>query len=366
MIHRDSQKRVQRRQARATKIVVAVETSKQHQQPNRAHIKLSHRRHTGRKLPIHSTSYAVLFFLLVLTGVFLFAIGQQAVIAGPPIVDQGSINISGLVPGSPPANPAVILVPANETHFTNSIITVSGTCESGLLVEIMRNGAFAGSQTCGVGGTFSLEITIIPGINTLVARVSDSLGQYGPDSAPVKVYLGSVTPTTPPSPSSGGGSTVAALPFLIYTQPVQRGVYPKQLMSLAYTIDGGVSPYAVSIDWGDGSQPDIIALTKSGIFDKTHIYDSSGQFVVSLSGTDSRQNKATIQTIVVVNGTVTRTVNSTFGPIVCEEGETIICTIISSTNMLWPILMLATALTISFWMGERLVLHKYKNIIKSA
>jgi hypothetical protein len=365
MIKGDPQKKALRRQKRADKIVVAVETSKQHIQPNKAHVKLSHRRHTGRKLPIHSTSFAVLFFLLVLTGIFLFAIGQQAVVAGPPIVQQGDINVSGIVAGAPPTEPAVILVPTDGTHFTESVIAVSGTCEYGLLVEIMRNNAFAGSQMCSVSGTFSLQVTIIPGTNILIARVSDNLGQYGPDSNPVTVYLDSVTPT-PVVPGSGGTTPVSpkALPFLIYTQPVQRGVYPKQLMSIAYEVDGGVSPYAISINWGDGSQPDIVALTAAGDFDKTHIYDRPGQFVVSVSGTDSKQSKAFIQTIVIVNGTIPKTVSTAFGSVACQE-DTIVCTIIASTNMLWPILMLALALTLSFWAGEQMVMHRYKKIIKN-
>lgn len=366
MIKGDPQKKTLRRQKRADKIVVAVETSKQHIQPNKAHVKLSHRRHTGRKLPIHSTSFAVLFFLLVLTGIFLFAIGQQAVVAGPPIVQQGNINISGTVPGDPPTSPAVILVPTDGTHFTESVIAVSGTCQYGLLIEIMRNNAFAGSQTCSAAGTFSLQITIIPGSNVLFARVSDSLGQYGPDSTLVTVYL---DPATPAPVVPGGGSKpvspTAALPFLIYTQPVERGVYPKQLISIAYDVDGGITPYAISINWGDGSQPDIVVLTAAGNFNKDHIYDRPGQFVVSISGTDSKQNKAFIQTIVIVNGVVPKTVSTAFGTVICQE-DTIVCTIISSTNMLWPILMLALALTVSFWAGEQIVLHRYKKIIKNA
>lgn len=361
----DLPKKDLRRQRRADKIVAAVETAKAHQQTNRAHLKLSHPRHTGRKLPIHSTSYAALFFLLLFTGVFLFFVSQSAVSAGPPIVQNGDIQVGGLVPGPPPENPAVITSPANGSRFTETIITVSGTCDSGLLVEIYRNNAFAGSQICDSSGHFSLKITIIPGQNTLIARVSDSLGQYGPDSNTVTVYL---DPVAAAPGSSAPSPTATVLPFLIYTQPVQRGLNPKQTVTLAYEVDGGQPPYAISIDWGDDSEDNIVALSQAGDFQQTHIYEKPGQYVVSISGTDNAQNKAFTQSIVIVNGPVPADDTNlfVFGSTACSGDQSIICRIISSTDLLWPVFIIASTMTLSFWMGEQLVLRKYKRVIKNA
>lgn len=368
MTSADLDKKAVRREKRATKIVTAVETAEVHRHPKSKHLKLSHRRHTGRKLGIHSTSYAVLFFILLFIGTFLSIFSQQSVVAGP-VSDSGDINVTGLVSGDPPTIPAVIVVPVDGTHFTDNIITVSGTCETGMLIEIYRNNAFAGSQMCDLAGEFSLKITIIPGKNTLIARSSDSLGRYAPDSNTVNVYYDPVIPPAPtPTPGGGGTVTPVALPFLIYTQPVQRGLFPDNLMSMAYEVDGGVAPYAISIDWGDGSEPTVVALTQQGDFEQTHIYAKPGQYVVSISGTDSQNNKAFVQTIVIVNGPV-ETDNGTvfiFGMTMCDGDSSIVCRIINSTNLLWPAFLIALIMTISFWAGEQIVLHKYKKIIKNA
>lgn len=363
----DLDKKAVRRAKRATKIVTAVEAAKASQHPKHTRLKLSHRRHTGRRLPIHSTSYAVLFFILLFVGTFLAIFSQQSVVAGP-VSDSGDINVTGIVAGDPPTTPAVIVVPVDGTHFTENIITVSGTCESGLLIEIYRNNAFAGSQMCDLAGEFSLKITIIPGQNTLIARSSDFLGRYAPDSNTVNVYYDPIIPPAPAPVPGGGTVTPAALPFLIYTQPVQRGLFPDQSMTMAYEVDGGVAPYAISIDWGDGSEPTVVALTKQGDFEQTHIYAKPGQYVVSISGTDSQNNKAFVQTIVIVNGPL-ETDNGTvfiFGMSMCEGDSSIVCRIINSTNLLWPAFLIALIMTISFWAGEQIVLHKYKNIIKNA
>jgi len=362
MINVDVDKKIARRQKRALKIVTAVEMANSHRKPDSKRLKLSQTRHTGRKLPIHSTSYAVLFFILLITGTFLSIFSHQAVVAGP-VSDSGGVNLTGLVSGDPPTTAAVISSPTDGTHFSEGIVTISGTCLSGLLIEIYRNNAFAGSQVCDLAGQFSLRITLIPGQNTLVARSSDPLGQYAPESNIVNVYFDFVPSATP------GQVTIApGLPLLIYTQAVQRGVFPNQSMTLPYEVNGGVAPYAVSIDWGDGSERTVVALANQGNFEKTHIYKKPGQYVVTISATDSQNNKTFIQTMAIVNGP-TEADNVPvyiFGASLCEADNSIICRIISSTNLLWPAFLLATVMTISFWAGEQIVLRNYKNIIESS
>lgn len=365
MIKGDPQKKALRRQKRADKIVAAVETAKAHRHPNSKRLKLSHRSHTGHKLSMHSTSYAALFFILLFVGSFLFIFSQQEVVAGT-VSGSGEITVSGLVPGESPTIPAVITKPVDGTHFTETIVNVSGTCETGLLVEIYRNSAFAGSKMCDLAGEFSITITIIPGKNVLFARTSDFLGRYAPDSNTVNVYLDRVSPS--PGPTPGSTATTTNLPLLIYTQPVQRGLAPDKVMTMTYSVDGGLAPYAISIDWGDDTSPDVVALAKSGDYNQTHIYDKPGQYVVSISGTDTQGNKAFIQTIVVVNGSLETGNGSVFifGTSICEGDSGIICRIIRSADLLWPAFIIAVIMTFSFWAGEQIVLHRYKKIIQNA
>ncbi|HMS23385.1 MAG TPA: PKD domain-containing protein [Candidatus Saccharibacteria bacterium] len=394
----DPNKRQQRKQKRAEHIVRSVETARSYQKPIKSRIKISHNRHTGKKLPIHCTSYAALFFILVFTGLVTLFISQQSVTAGPPISESSAVTVSGVVPTDPPTSAASISSPANGTNFSSGIINVSGRCVSGLLVEIYRDNSFAGSQICDSNGEYLIKITLISGKNILVAKISDSLGQYGPDSDNVIVYFNESIPQSDDSITviPGTSSSNPVVPLLVSANPVQRGTFPKQLMKLEYEVEGGVAPYAMSIDWGDGSDPTVRPHKKSGDFSSSYIYQKAGQYTIRLSATDSAKNKAFTQTIAIVNGIPEPLSTNVFdfASAVCVEqqglsgigqlnnsnpaiyfglsvtdifgnGQSIACKIIQNSNIIWPMFVVASTMTISFWLGERIVLHRYKTIIKS-
>ncbi len=394
----DPTKRHHRKQRRAENIVRYVETAKLYQKPTKTRIKISHNKHTGRRLPIHCTSYAALFFILTITGLLTLFISQQSVDAGPTVTDSSSVNVSGVVPTDPPTTPALITGPANGTNFSSGIINVSGSCASGFLVEIYRDNAFAGSQICDTNGQFLIKITIVNGKNTLIAKISDSLGQYGPNSEEIIVYLTGIsmqsngTMTDSPAISSNN-----ALPLLIFTRPAQRGSAPNQLIQLKYEIEGGTAPYALSIDWGDGSDSVIEPHKKRGDYDANYIYQKPGQYTIKLLATDSAKNKAFTQTILIVNGAPeplsTNVFN--FASAICAEqqglsgigavkgnypmagfafaildifgdNQLLACKIIQNSNIIWPVFVVATTMTFSFWLGERIILHRYKDILKAS
>ena len=63
-------------------------------------LKLSHHKHTGRRLPRSETSHGVLLVILLLTGGLLLA-SKELVLAVPP--DQsGQVQVAGIVKGPAP------------------------------------------------------------------------------------------------------------------------------------------------------------------------------------------------------------------------------------------------------------------------
>ena len=362
-----------RRQHLNERIVHSVESSRRYQKPTRF-IKVSNNTHTGKKLPWHSTSYAVLFFLLIFTAVFSFVCFRQISQAA------NDISLSGKVLGPPPTTAPIITSPTNGQHTSNNLIAVSGTCTSALLVEIYRNGAFAGSVPCSGSDSFTINITLVTGANQLIAKVSDSVGQYGPDSQPVTVFYD--IPKTAANTSTSPGS-VATLPLLLYTEPVQQGSSRGQPSILTYEVAGGIAPYALSISWGDG-QDEFMPVGGIGKYQVKHTYDQPGQYIVTLSMKDTNQELAFMQTIIIVNGKADASLLSkplSLASLLCSQpdglqtfdsgsilhvtlGQKLTCRIIESASYVWPVLIIAALMTFSFWAGERVILLRYTRIIR--
>jgi len=322
-------------------------------------VRVAHHRHTGRPISFHYTSYTLLFFLLTLTaGILLFA-GH---IVRADQIEQGDIGLSGKVLGPPPSTAATITNPVDGQHFANNIIDVDGTCTPGLIVEIYRYAIFAGSVFCSDQGTFHLSITLIPGQNDIKARIRDGAGQYGPDSNIVTVFYDVA------KPSAAGAPQPTMLPFLIYTQPVQRGVVNGQELTITYEINGGKPPYAIAINWGDGTKVDAYYQSKEGDFKASHHFASAGQFTLSISGNDAAHNHAFIQSIGVMQGTTVAAVTQTCNDLSSPSGT--YCNISSQLqrliDTLWPAFIVACLMTLSFWLGERAINIRQKNTLRHA
>ena len=242
---------------------------------------------------------------------------------------SGSIGVEGTVPGSAPSQAPTIGVPSNGQSFTSIPITVSGLCKSGLLVEVFDNGVFVGSTQCS-NGSYSLQIDLFSGTNTLVARQYDSLNQASPDSSGVTVtFNNSVT---------GTGSLVS-----INSQYSKRGADPGSELTWPLSISGGNGPYAVSVDWGDNTPPELVSLPGPGNFNIQHIYQEAGTFNVTIQATDVNGNSAFLQVVGVANGAVQQS-NKTKAPTaVTTKGQVI-----------WWLYALLFLLAITtFWLGKK-------------
>lgn len=335
-----------------------LKTLKHHQSTyklKRTRLRIAHRKHTGKWLPFYCTSYALVFFLLVFAGALvLFA--TNATKANP---SSGSIQLSGVVNGPPPDSPAKITFPSSGFVAVNTQQEVRGTCLQDMYIEVYRSNIFAGMTQCSSEGTFQLIITLISGDNDIVAKTRDSLGRYGPDSERINVrYL---PPISMAQPQNSQDSYQKSL--LVYTKAVQRGLILQQKFNLDYEIDGGVKPYTVSIDWGDGSANTLINHSDIGNFNASHSYSKAGQMTVRVSVIDSAGNQASIQAIVIVHditGPVTTMntcdyskFNSSFLQYCTKPTQLEV-----AVNYIWPALVVAVLMTASFWIGEKVMLKQ--------
>jgi len=196
------------------------------------------------------------------------------------------------------------------------------------LVEVFKNGVFAGSVEC-VGGSYSLQIDLFSGQNDLIARHYDSLGQAGPDSNKVSVTFKDQVTTTFPRLS-------------ISSAYAERGANPGSVLTWPLTLNGGTGPYAVSVDWGDKTAADLYSLQAAGDFNVSHTYQRAGTYTVTVKATDAKGIAAFLQLVGIGNGQITQTASST-----SSNNQTI-------TKILWlPIIILFLLGISGFWLGQR-------------
>ena len=296
--------------------------------------------HTGRLRPHEHTSSLPLMFLLMVVGLVLtFYSVSYAQSPGP---EAGSIGLTGVVPGKPPTTAATITTPFNGQRFTTTPITVAGTCPKGTLVEVFKNDIFAGSTFCKDDETYSIEIDLLIGRNDLVARVYDPLNQEGPVSNTVTVFYDVVPLQSPGLSSLDFGGTQ----LVLNTDAVFRGVFPDKELFIPIDIIGGTPPYAINVQWGDANNK-VVPRNDNTTFNVGHTYRKPGVFQITIQGTDAVGRVAFLTVPALVNGqtdpealAATATDDSFWGRLKAILAIT------------WPIYTSATAIVVSFWLGE--------------
>ena len=261
-------------------------------------------------------------------GVLGTAAAQQPV-PGPR---DDSVGVEGRITSPPPTQPATIVSPANGQVFTTVPITVAGSCPNGTIVKVFSNNIFVGSAQCN-NGTYNLQISLFAGRNDLVARVFDALDQEGPASPTITVTFN--------DPQFGQfGNQV-----LLTSQFARRAADPGTLLTWPVALSGGVGPYALSADWGDGTPVELKSLEFGGIVNLTHTYREAGIYRVIFKVTDRNGSSSFLQVIAVANGSggTNRTVDD-------SSGETII----TEKSVLWePAAALMLLLPLTFWLGRK-------------
>ena len=251
--------------------------------------------------------------------------------------EAGSIGLTGVVPGKPPATGAKITSPTNGQRFGATPITVTGTCPAKTLVEVFKNDIFSGSSPCSDTGSFSIEMDLLIGQNNLVARVYDALNQPGPDSNTVIVYYDALPTQSGPLTSLDFGG----VQLLLNTDAVFRGVFPNKEMTIPIEIIGGTPPYAVNIQWGDATNK-VISRTDNSPFHTTHVYKKPGVNQITIQASDAMGRVAFLTVAAIINGQ----------PDVAQAPAANV----EKTNtllMLWPLYVGLAGMVLSFWIGEK-------------
>lgn len=302
-------------------------------------LKLSHKKHTGKRLHRKHTSHSALLLLLLAAGMLLVWVakteqGNQATLAN-------DITITGTIPGPAPQEPPVIEKPEPGATFTNNPVEITGHRPNGNVVEIYSNGIFGGAAGC-TDGDFNGKISLVVGNNEIKARQVDSLNQYGPFSEPFKVGF------LPRLQIESGVSQFFIVPSAAY-----HGRLVGEPYRLQASIIGGKAPYAVKINWGDGAES-LISRAEAGNFSESHEYSQPKCYVVSISATDSAKHTYTAQTVVIISGTKQQ--------LEALKGSN------SSTNtylnMLWPLFLVSFGAITLFWLGERFQIEEDESEVK--
>lgn len=310
-------------------------------------LKLIHNKHTGRHRPHEHTSHGLLVFMLLITGMVLamYTYGIQAAsddLTGP---HSESISLTGVKPEPPPETAATITSPADGETFSESPVTVEGTCPPESLVEILNNNIFVGSALCEDDGTYSVDIGLFIDDNELIARVYNRLNQPGPDSDTTTVFYDVVPPQDAPL------STVDFLSeqLMLNTDPVFRGTFVNETLTIPVEIIGGSPPFALDVRWGD-NESKTVPRDSNQPFRISHTYTRPGSYQVNLQATDDEGRVAFLTTVVIINGQPSE-VPSEPEP---EDEETAIMGLL---RIQWPILAATFAMVVSFWLGEQREKH---------
>ncbi len=258
--------------------------------------------------------------------------------------EQGSVGMEGRISAPPPTQAATISIPRPGQTFNTLPVTVSGICPNGLLVKLFKNNVFAGSTQCN-NGSFSLIIDLFDGQNELIARVYDALDQAGPDSNAVTVTYNNEKPTF-----GGRVSLSSAI--------AKKGANPGQKLIWPISVADGEGPYAISVDWGDGTTPDLMSRQFPGNFDIEHTYKQSGVYNIVIKATDKNGGVAYLQLVGVANGALSQENNGG------KDDASAATTVTKQQILWWPAAVFIPFIASTFWLGKRHELHTLKKKIE--
>jgi hypothetical protein len=251
---------------------------------------------------------------------------------------SGSVGLEGTISTDPPKQGASITTPGSGASFTSTPITINGLCPKGLLVKLFANNVFIGSVSCDTG-SYSLQTDLFSGQNDLVARVYDALDQAGPDSNIVTVNFVDA--------KFAQFNTRIALSSPYAT----RGAAPGEDLTWPITLSGGIGPYALSVDWGDGSAPDLLSQSFAGNITIKHKYKAAGVYKMIIKATDSTGSSAFLQLVGVATGKIA-VGSGASGSNGGSSGNGSSGTIRTKV-IWWPAVVLLPLIIATFWVGRR-------------
>ncbi len=372
-------KKQSKRRQPSSRQLRAVQTSR--------HLRVTHHKHTGHRLPGRTTSYPLLAMIVLCVGVFLmswtrFVTAEPFVYPGP---SQADYQVRASVPGPAPTQAATIDNPIGGTHFTTQPIDVSGTCPSNTYVSLYRNGKFSGVALCQADNKYYLQTGLFVGNNELQAYVFSLTDVPGPVSNSVNVvYSLPLQPDAVPQPDQPGSgpsipssnigssaragtSQPLADPLLFKTDFKYTGQYTGKNNTWRLDISGGNPPYAISVDWGDGTTS-LISRPNAGVFSVDHVYKAAGtykgSYVVKFMASDADGSQTFMQLLAIINNPPSATGVTTKSDLFgggSDSAPTYLQTIL---RYIWPGYGIVVLMLLSFWLGERREYHILKPRLK--
>lgn len=277
------------------------------------------------------------------------------------------IAITARVPAPTPSSPAEIQIvtpsnvpsdhiPAQDGSSAATAIVVhintvilSGTCTKDSHIEFYDNNTFVGVAPCIGDPTFSIEITLTPGLNKIVALVFNITDDQGPTSSAIYIDYAPTQPQAQPQPTTTRASTPS-----LTTSFQSLGFLTDQSGSWVINIHEGSPPYTVTVTWGDGTAT-TYTLTHAGKLTISHVYRKASPasgFVITVTVRDKSGKNSVIQLFTIISKPGSRQAqqveiaNLAMHPSFGKRLKNWLL-------VAWPAYLIIALMLISFWLGER-------------
>lgn len=312
-------------------------------------------------------------FTMLCTGVLLYGL-TAGVLA--------DTTVSSVVEAPPLKIAATITAPADKTTTVSPSVQVTGTCPTNSYVNLLDNGAFSGTAWCSPNSDYTIPASLYPSNNTLSVQAYNVTNLPGPKTSGITLTYD--PPVVAGSTSAGASSASTGQPTNTNTKSAstlaqndQSGSTPpivltstfkfttftaKQQFSWSLDLEGGVPPYKVHVDWGDGSNSDLVFKTDP-VFTLYHLYAKAGYFPINIHSTDSKNQVKVLQLAALIkapDGTlpfISTPKSGTNGSLAVTP--TAKSPAIELLPFAWPSYAVLILMTASFWLGE---IREYRNM----
>jgi hypothetical protein len=305
--------------------------------------------------------YPLILFLLLCAGVYLVIWTFDA--------HADDLIVNAIVKDKPITAPPAVDPTINGRHYNAVPIEVSGTCpEHASYVKVFRNDLFSGSAIC-QDGKFDPPIDLFVGKNVITAHAFNLTDDEGPVSDPIIVYYDPPVQPSSPSLQTNPAAPVKTSPLTVKTAFVYKGYYVGQQVVWPLEISGGVPPYALNVDWGDG-QNSIISRPQAGQFNITHTYQkpggNQGNYVIKIQASDPAGDYTYLQFFVIVNQPTSQKITGSTN--IYSKGPPSLGGLHQWVWAVWPLYLALVLMAASYKLGEReefLSLKKHHQLRRS-
>ncbi len=141
--------------------------------------------------------------------------------------------------------------------------------------------------------------------------------------------------------------------MLITSQYARRAAAPNQVLEWPVIISSGLGPYALSVDWGDGTPTELLSQPFAGVINFRHTYKSSGVYRVTFKVADTNGTTGYLQVVAVITGAIegkTGSANGVNGSGSGDDNKTIVT---RQEIAWWPMTIMIVPAFLTFWLGRR-------------